>query len=596
MRHGIASGRSLRSPACLMLALSLLGCAGSQSSSQSQVIRSFTANPPVIEAGQSSMLSWDIANAREVSLGGAPAAPGWSSARVSPIRTTTYKLTAVTASGETATSEATVTVNQGPILAKVAVDPAAGGRPLPAGFLGLSHDQTQAQLLMGDPSIGANPLYRQLLSNLMRDSQGPFSIRIRGSQESRASVPDRSLTTALASLHQDLSATGRGVSFILGLNMAQGVPGLARMQAQAYRQTLPSSAIDAFELGNRPDLFVQKGHREPDYNFAEYLAEYQIYAAQLGELEGQALALTAPSTEPGSDGSSDVLVDAESLEQLLMSQYGAIASVSQHAAKRPAADCTAQHMLEPATSAGLTESLKPFLETARRAAKPYRVIELDSDVCGAAGAGGGSFASALWLADSLFEQAYAGVSAVNIHGNLWAPDGGWDPQALFRFGVPAQQYKVSAAKASPPGTDAFTERYTLRSVSPMYYGMLFFAEATANQAELLPVASASDDNIKVWATRDRQSGRIALALINKDTQAFGRVQVEVAGYRSGEIKRLVSPSVESTRQITYGGQTFDDSQDGLPVGVEQRERVEPVDGIFEVAVGPGSAVLLQLQR
>lgn len=596
MRHGIASGRSARVTACVMLTLSLLGCAGSQAPVQAQIIRDFTADPAVIQAGQSSLLSWDIANAREVSLGGAAAAPGWSNARVSPLRTTTYKLTAVTDSGRTATSEVTVTVNDGPILAKVAVDPAVAGRALPAGFLGISHDRTQAQLLMGDPSMGVNPLYRQLLSNLMRDSLGPFAIRIRGSQENRASVPDRSLTTALASLHQDLSATGQGVSFILGLNMAQGVPGLARMQAQAFQQALPGRAINSFELGNRPDLFVQQGHREPDYDFAEYLAEYQIYAAQLGELQGQALALTAPSTEPGGSGSSEALITAEQLEQLLMSQFGAIASVSQHAATQPAAGCTVQRMLEPAASAALIEPLEPFLATARRAAKPYRIIELDSDVCGTTGPGGASFASALWLADSLFEQAYAGVSAVNVHGNLWAPDGGWDPQALFRFGVPAQQYKVSAAEATPPGTDAFTERYTLRGVSPMYYAMLFFAEATANQAELLPVALASDDNVKAWATRDRQSGRIALVLINKDTQAFGRVQVDVPGYSSGEVKRLVAPSVESTGQITYGGQTFDGSRDGLPIGVEQRERVESVDGLFEVAVAPGSAVLLQLQR
>ena len=596
MHHGIASGRLARRTACLMLTLSLLGCVGSQSSQHSKVIRSFAAEPAVIEAGQSSTLSWNVANARQVSLGGAPAKPGWSSARVSPTRTTTYQLTAETDSGEMASAEATVTVNPGPLLAKVAVDPSAGGRPLPAGFLGLSHDQTQAQLLIGDPAIGANPVYRQLLSNLMRDSQGPFSIRIRGSQDSRASVPDRSLTTALASLYRDLSATGQGVAFILGLNMAQGVPGLARMQAQSYQQALPSEAIHSFELGNRPDLFVKQGHREPDYNFAEYLAEYQIYTDQLGELDGEAVTLTAPSTKPGNDVASKVLIDADALERLLMSQYAGIASVSQHAASRPDADCTAERMLEPATSAGLIEPLKPFLETARRAAKPYRVIELDSDVCGPVGAGANSFASALWVADSLFEQAYAGVSAVNVHGNLWSPDGGWDPQALFQFGVPAQQYKVSAAKAAPPGADAFTKDYTLRSVAPIYYGMLFFAEATANQADLLPVAMASDENIKAWATRDPHSNRIALALINKDTEAFGRVQVEVAGYQRGEVKRLLAPSVESTGQITYGGQTFESSPDGLPVGVEQRERVEPVGGIFEVAVGPGSAVLLQLHR
>ncbi len=588
-------GSIIRWVGCALLCLGLLGCAASRNQPEAEIIHSFVAEPATITAGQSATLKWDVPDAREVSLGGLPAPAGWSETSVSPIRTTTYRLTAVAESGRTATREVTVTVDEGPLLAKVAIDPQASGPTLPGGFLGLSHSAAQAQLLMGDPSIGVNPVYRQLLANLMRDSTGPLSLRIARDGAGDASVPDRSLNTALASLHQDVSGIGEGVQYLLALDMKQGVPGLARMQAQTYRQNLPTQAIHAFELGSRPDLFVDQGHRQADYDFAEYVAEYQLYAEQLQEVAGPGLATTAPSTAPGSESAQDGFAEPEQVERMLMSAFDVIGEVSQYPAPGTEAACEPSRLLQPAMSTRAVEQLKPYLQVARRAAKPYRLIELNTDICAPGASASDTFAAALWLADALFEQAYAGVSAVNVQSNLWAREGGWDPQALFHVAIPAQQYKVSAARAAPPDEDAFSTDYTLRRVLPQYYALLFFAEATARQAELLPVSVASDNNVKAWATRDRQAGRVTLALINKDA-ASGLVRLEMPGYSRGEIKRLTATTAESRDQVRFGGQTFDGSTDGVPLGVEQRERVEPADGVFEVALGAGSAMLLHLER
>ncbi len=129
---------------------------------------------------------------------------------------------------------------------------------------------------------------------------------------------------------------------------------------------------------------------------------------------------------------------------------------------------------------------------------------------------------------------------------------------------------------------------------PVYYGMLFFAEATANRGRLLPVVHNSPPTLKVWATKDPVTGQVNVAIINKSTQVSGKVLIRVPGYRSGQVKRMLAPSFSATEGITIGGQTFDGSVDGLPLGTQYAETVEGSAGVFEVSVGSASAVLLKL--
>lgn len=70
----------------------------------------FTANPPTINLGQSSLLVWQTANANSVTLSGVGDVPVSGNRSVSPTQTTTYTLTASNGS-ETVTATATVVVN-----------------------------------------------------------------------------------------------------------------------------------------------------------------------------------------------------------------------------------------------------------------------------------------------------------------------------------------------------------------------------------------------------------------------------------------------------------------------------------------------------
>jgi hypothetical protein len=80
--------------------------------SSAPLIVSFTANPTTINAGQSSTLSWQVSNADTVSISTLGSVALSGSQAVTPATTTTYILTA-THGSQTATAQATVTVNSG---------------------------------------------------------------------------------------------------------------------------------------------------------------------------------------------------------------------------------------------------------------------------------------------------------------------------------------------------------------------------------------------------------------------------------------------------------------------------------------------------
>jgi hypothetical protein len=183
------------------------------------------------------------------------------------------------------------------------------------------------------------------------------------------------------------------------------------------------------------------------------------------------------------------------------------------------------------------------------------------------------FASALWSIDQLFEFANVGVDGVNIHT---ANGGGY---ALFEFNSTTKN-----------GTTTFS----LESVRPEYYGLLFFQQATANHSKLLPVTLSTKANLKAWATLD-SNGVVRVALVNKDQTATGVVNVALAGFGTGAITRLSASNYQATKGITLAGQTFDGSTDGTIQGGAVSETVNSVGGIYSVAIPPTSAVLLTIQ-
>jgi len=188
-----------------------------------------------------------------------------------------------------------------------------------------------------------------------------------------------------------------------------------------------------------------------------------------------------------------------------------------------------------------------------------------------------SFSSALWAMDIAFSYANVGVSGVNF----------------FSPGDPNQ------ANAYTPFDFTFTQgsggnTYSVRNINPLYYGLLMFAQAVQNKAQLLPVELTTQANIKAWATIDGTQ-TVRLLLLNKDENASGGIVVSLSGYGQATVTRLMAPSYSSTTGVTLGGQTFDGSADGSPQGTAYSEIAQPSSGTYTIATPAVSAVLLTIQ-
>ena len=216
----------------------------------------------------------------------------------------------------------------------------------------------------------------------------------------------------------------------------------------------------------------------------------------------------------------------------------------------------------------------PGVVLAHQAGQLFRVGEINSiDGSGVVGISD-AFGSALWAVDTMFEYAHVGVDGVNWHGNVN------NAYCAFGFG-----------NTNVNGSDP----YTLTKVAPLYYGMLFFQLAAPNNAQLLPVAVQANANLKVWATEDK-TGTVRVVILNKDKTFSGNVSVSLPGYGAASKLQMLAPTYESNDGITIGGQTFDGSADGKPVGSQVTDSILPSNGTYTVPVQPTSAVLLTMSH
>ncbi len=282
-------------------------------------IQSFSASPGTITAGQTTTLSWVVEGTKDVTLSSVSATPA-SSAVVGPTHTTTYTLTAATGWGKSVSQEVTVNVAADPSIATAVIDPTQPGNAVAPGYLGFSHEWGQGQLLMGDPAIGTNPIYRQLLENLMAYGGGPISIRVGGNTTDTTALPDANTVRPFAQLFEDLSsptcdgagpwrndfwrdnaqrhARKDGVFFYLGVNLGSDVVALATSQAQVLVQNMPKGSIRAIEIGNEPDFYPTVSHHRPStYDYADYALDFLTWGKSIFAAVPDSPLLMGPSAQ-----------------------------------------------------------------------------------------------------------------------------------------------------------------------------------------------------------------------------------------------------------------------------------------------------------
>jgi hypothetical protein len=228
-------------------------------------------------------------------------------------------------------------------------------------------------------------------------------------------------------------------------------------------------------------------------------------------------------------------------------------------------------LLTPIAASGGATSVAAAVIAAHNYGITFRMGEINSLYDGGAAGISNAFESALWAADTMFQYANVGVDGVNFH-----------------MGENGALYQAFAIKVQASGASA---SYSLTSVNPLYYGLLFFQAMTPKGSHLLPTNLTTSANMTTWATIDA-SGTPRLAIINKDLSFTGTVDVSIGGYTHAQVYRLTAPSYQSTSGVSFGGQTFDGSTDGTIQGAQTVESIDLTDGVFEIPMPISSAALV----
>ena len=328
----------------------------------------------------------------------------------------------------------------------------------------------------------------------------------------------------------------------------------------------------ALELGNEPDLYSAfpwyraDGHavfgRPRSYDESEYVSDFDGLA---GALPRVPLAGPSLSGRQWTQGLGQFLAAESHLGLVTLHRYPLqVCLTPRTSARYP----TIARLLSPATSTDLAESFAPYVALARAHGLSLRVDELNTVSCGADPAISKSFASALWALNTLFGLASVGVSGVNVHT---FPGAGYE---LFQIAHTGGTWRAA--------------------VSPEYYGMLMFAQATPPGSRLLSVTPTGTPGVDVWATR-ATDGSVRVVLTNEGSGAR-ELAVRMPGrFQSATLARLTAPSATATSGVMLAGQSFGaETTTGLLAGRSGVESVAASEGRYEIALPATSAAMLVL--
>lgn len=463
------------------------------------------------------------------------------------LRSLLFSLLALTASAQTS--------SPGPV--SVQIDATQPGRPIPTSFAGLSREWRRFPYAEAGKPETVDPAYLQLLRNLCAFNEQALSIRIGGaSADGIKEVPDANRWRQIAQV-QAVTRT----PLIITLNLARGDVQLCKDFIQRAKQHLPAGAIAGFELGNEPDGWFGR-HRPKDYKWETYFDEFAAMRAAL--VPGEIPHVIGPAWAHGLPPDIAAVMlqkNPGALSMLTGHAYSCSPKIGPHPEKLLVADVV------PKTVTFLT----PGIQAAHQAGLPFRLGE-----CGSAWGGGiagvsDSFASALWIMEFCMSLAEAGLDGVNFHGG-------------------------GKGHYSPIQDDSDDKKFVTRSITakPSYYGLLLFAEAAAHRARFIPVEHSADEKLRLWATLDEKGTR-RLLIINKHPDHPITLHLGTGSTSRVTVKRLTAPSLGATEGLRLGGQTFDGSTDGHPIGEATLEHPAIQNDSTQLSLPAISAALITVE-
>jgi hypothetical protein len=457
-------------------------------------------------------------------------------------------------------------------------------RPVAPGFLGLSVEYPSSIAYSGHDPARLNPTYLALVRTL-NPGQAPV-IRFGGDTTDWTWWPTPGVTRPPGiryTLTKQWLAVTRataqalGARLILGINFEADSRPVAASESRVLLSALGRRYVAGLELGNEPEVYGRlawyttpggvKVHGRPrSYAFGQYLPDYHQILSALPAgvpLVGPATGAPAFWSQLGSFLAAETRVRTATVHRYPLNRC--------FTGPQSPLFATIANLLAPYASAGLANALAGQIATAHRAGAGYRVDELNSVACGGKYGVSDTFASALWMLDTLFGLARVGADGVNVHT---FKDGRYSPFAFH-----------------------FTGGRWHARVKPVYYGMLMFAEAAPPGARLLAAAGPGTAAVRTWATRARD-GTVRVVLMNESPRRRATLAVRAPqGAASATVTRLTAPGLAARDGVRIAGLSYRrDTVTGMLAGQPRVTNLGAVQRAFVVRVPAGSAALLTIPR
>ncbi len=481
-----------------------------------------------------------------------------------------------------------------PVRAEVTVAPSARRTLVPASYLGLSTEYWALPQWSGEM-----PLLARALSLVHARGDGPLVLRVGGDSAdhalwdpTQAPLPAWAFPVAPRWLRQaGALVRSTRVRLILDLNLITDTPAAAAQWARAAEAGLPRHSIEAFEIGNEPDIYsravwmamtgsqrldgepqprtVAGGSLPARLSAGDYVRDFRAYARALGQVAPHTILAGPALANPDRHGRwVTTLIDGarRSVGMVTIHRYPYAGCPGRRDTRSYA---TIGHVLSPAAATGMAQALRPLIGAAHDAGVPLRLTELNSVNCGGLPGVSDAFATALWAPDALFSLLRAGADGVNLHVRADAVNA---PFALDETGLHAR---------------------------PLLYGLILFARALGPHAQLVRLRShlSRPANLAAWAVRVGQPGAAFLHVLLEDKgRRAERVSLQLPGAGSASVQRLVAPSARARTGVTLDGQAL--GRDGRWHGVARTQTVRPRGGVrsvYTLSLRPMSAALISVR-
>jgi hypothetical protein len=428
---------------------------------------------------------------------------------------------------------------------------------LARGFVGLSYEKSH----LTDQYFSGNNAALIAMFKLL----GPSNMRIGGTsvdhtgwQASAPAAAANALSTTVGTADIDALASfleATQWTVLYGINLKTATPQTDAAEA-AYAAGKLGTNLDAFEIGNEPDLYSQ--------TYAVWSANWGSVATAIQGMVPKA-PLAGPATAGGGIAEAVELAHDEASRLTVMTQHyyrGAGKTTDP-------TSVTMNTLVSP--DPGLIKKLGQLSTGATSNHLPggFRIGELASFFSGGAPGVSNAFGSALWAIDCLFDNAENGSSGVNFHGGGPGQNG-------------SEQFYYS------PITEAAG---VVTGVGPQFYGMLLVTSAGTGNV-LATTAQAGKLNFSAHAVA-QADGSTNIALNNKDTTSAVTVTLSVGKTpSSASAVFLTGPSLLATTGVTFAGAAISATGAWAPAPAWTL----PISGsTISIVVPPASAALVHVQ-